>query len=94
MPERQGETWKCEFAIEGLLEDGLRLDGKSSGEDSFEAILNAMQQIALNIYTSELHRSGELWWLEKAQGYGLPLLAQFADLAQPNVKPLQILHVL
>jgi hypothetical protein len=94
MPEEQEGTWKCEFEIEGLLEDGSEVKGKSSGEDSFEAILNAMQQIALNIYTSELHQRGELWWLEKGQGYGLPLLAQFADMAKPNIKPLQILHVL
>jgi hypothetical protein len=94
MPEQQLGAWQCEFEIQGLLEDDLKVEGKSRGEDSFEAILNAMQQIALNVYTSELHRSGELWWLEKGQGYGLPLLAQFADLASPNIKPLQILHVL
>jgi hypothetical protein len=32
-----------------------------------------MQSAAIQLYESDLHRSGALCWLAPAEGYGLPL---------------------
>ena len=86
-------SWECLFTVSGLDHIGETTNGRAQGVDSFAALLHAMEQVSAIIFTSQLHKNGDLVWLEKGGGYGLPLLAQLTDLVHPDVTPLQVLHV-
>lgn len=47
--------------------------GRALGYDSAQALYFAMQQVAVQLYLSEPHRLGNLYWTEAGKGYGFPL---------------------
>ena len=62
--------WSCQFEIgwpEGAKTDETR------GFDGAQALHLAMQKIAVHLYASDHHTSGNLYWFEPGQGYGFPM---------------------
>ena len=94
LPREIDHGWECEICIRGLASSGQVIVGKAGGIDSFQALLHAMEQIAIIIYTSEAHIAGELQWLDEGNGYGLPLPERIVNQVAPGQLSLQILHVI
>lgn len=59
-------------------------DGKRSvtafGFDSIQAILIALGMVGAEIYSSNYHKAGNLFWGEPRKGYGFPVLPDLRDL--------------
>ena len=77
--------YTCSFSIG--WPKGIRSE-IASGYDGFQAILLAMNMIAANLYTSEYHRAGQLFWDQPGNGYGFPVSKVLRDLAQGDDKTL------
>ena len=52
----------------------------ASGLDSTQAIVIALQMIGAEIYTSNYHKSGKLFWETPGKGYGFPIAPNLRDL--------------
>jgi hypothetical protein len=52
------------------------------GFDSTQAILIAMQMVGSEIYTSDYHKSGRLFWRKPGNGYGFPVAPTLRDLLE------------
>jgi Protein of unknown function len=76
-PVDQADHWCCEFAI-GWPDKPKR--GKGNGIDAVQALLIALEMIAINLYSSEAHKQGRLKWDEPHGGYGFPLSSAIRDL--------------
>lgn len=63
-------TWTCPFRIGWPNEPKT---GAASGFDSTQAFYHAMQLVAVQLYMSEAHRRGDLYWDKPGNGYGYPL---------------------
>jgi len=77
-PERhENGAWSCRYEI-GWPE------GKETrcgwGVDSVQAIVLALQAIGTDIYTSNYHKSGDLFFVEPGKGYGFPVPITLRDL--------------
>jgi len=72
-------VWGCRYEIEWP-------DKKSTieifGFDSMQAILLALQTIGAEIYTSNYHKSGQLFLEKPGNGYGFPVVPTFRDLLE------------
>lgn len=69
-PAHRARYWECRYEIgwpEGVSASEAR------GADSVQALLLAMQDIAIHLYASKHHKSGRLYWERPGQGYGLPM---------------------
>jgi hypothetical protein len=77
LPVNAGDRWQCEYEI-GWPEHTRR--SNAFGVDSIQSFLIALQKVGAEIYASEAHKSGKLWWLERGDGYGFPLPAGIRDL--------------
>jgi hypothetical protein len=75
-PERDGNAWKCRYQI-GWPENTWSSYG--AGIDAVQALVIAMQKIAAEIYFSEYHKSGKLFWESRAKGYGFPVTPAMRD---------------
>lgn len=78
-PQRAEVDWICRFEIawpEGKAERW------GAGVDAVQALLIALQMIGAEIYASRHHRSGQLLWLERARGYGFPVMGNIRDLLE------------
>lgn len=82
-PVDLGDHWQCEYEI-GWPDNARRR--KVFGIDSIQSLLIALQTIGIEIYTSEAHKSGNLMWLERGDGYGFPLPAGVRDLYEGSDK--------
>jgi hypothetical protein len=79
-PEReQPGVWGCRYDV-GWPE-GLR-SATAWGFDSIQAILGALLMIGAEIYSSDYHKSGHLFWREPGKGYGFPVVPTLRDLLQ------------
>lgn len=76
-PEREGRAWTCVFEI-GWPEGQTRIS--AHGEDAFQALIVALQMIAINLYTSDHHKAGRLHSEGWQGGYGFPIAANCRDL--------------
>lgn len=83
LPVDLGDHWQCEYEI-GWPDNTRRR--KVFGIDSIQSLLIALQTVGIEIYTSEAHKSGNLMWLERGDGYGFPLPAGVRDLYEGNDK--------
>jgi hypothetical protein len=63
-------TWTCPFRVG--WPDGPKI-GDASGFDSTQALYHAMQLVAAQLYMSEAHQRGDLYWDRPGNGYGYPL---------------------
>lgn len=63
-------TWTCPFRIGWPSEPKT---GHALGVDSMQALYHAMQLVAVQLYMSEAHQRGDLYWDRPGNGYGYPL---------------------
>lgn len=77
-PYPDKSAWRCDFSI-GWPEGSSGSYGM--GYDSAQALLSALQLVAVQLYASRYHHSGSLYFDESAAGYGFPLPASGRDLA-------------
>src|SRR5579872_4543760 len=69
-PERDGNAWNCRYNIH--WPSGL-WSSFAAGVDSAQALVLAFQKIGVDVYFSDYHKSGKLFWDKPASGYGFPL---------------------
>lgn len=69
-PAHVDGTWTCPFRIGW---PNAAKTGEASGLDSTQALYHAMQLVAVQLYMSEAHRRGDLYWDRRGNGYGYPL---------------------
>src|SRR6476619_8392765 len=70
-------SWGCRFEVgwpSGPKEVTIY------GADAMQALVLALQIIAVHIYTSEYHESGNLFWDKPGSGYGFPANQSVRDL--------------
>lgn len=77
LPERHDQGWKCQYEIGWPHEKWISF---GAGQDSIQALLSALQKIAIEIYFSDEHKSGNLNWGEDWKGYGFPVPRDSRDL--------------
>ena len=69
-PYEGDRCWVCRFVI-GWPEAPRDLEVNAF--DSVQALYLAMQRIALELYVNPHHKSGNLRWGKKGDGYGFPM---------------------
>ncbi len=62
--------WFCRYEI-GWPDEPWASAGW--GVDAFQAVHLTMQKIAIELYTSDEHREGRLFWQRQEGGYGFPI---------------------
>jgi hypothetical protein len=75
----QTGSWGCRYEIE--WPGGTKVK-TIFGVDSIQALLLTMQIIGVEIYSSELHKSGNLYFDKPGNGYGFPVMPTLRDLLQ------------
>ena len=83
-PEREGEgAWACRFEVD--WQKGMRgMAGHSV--DAVQALVHAVNMIGVQLYTSEYHETGNLFWHEPGSGYGFPVSPGVRDLFEGDDK--------
>ncbi len=77
-PQQHSNTeWRCHFTIGWPDEKAERW---GAGVDAMQSLLFAMQMIGAELYTSESHRQGRLFWESLGAGYGFPVTQNIRDL--------------
>lgn len=76
-PEKAEVDWICRFEIGWPEGEGKRWAG---GVDAVQALELALKMIGAQIYTSDHHASGNLFWEEQGRGYGFPVTNNIRDL--------------
>ena len=70
-PERESDgVWFCRYEI-GWPEG--KWSSRAGGVDSVQALFSALQMIGSDIYTSNYHKSGQLYLDAPGRGYGFPV---------------------
>jgi hypothetical protein len=77
LPEQHGGGWQCRYEI-GWPYGTYRSFG--AGHDSMQALISALQKIAVDIHFSDEHKSGRLNWGDDWKGYGFPIPQDARDL--------------
>jgi hypothetical protein len=72
-------VWRCRYNI-GWPDEAHSLAGY--GVDSMQAIVITLGMIGAEIYSSNYHKSGDLWWDAPGNGYGFPVVPTLRDLLQ------------
>jgi len=76
-PARESNgAWRCVYTIG--WRDGV--SRKSTfGVDSMQALILALQMIGTELYISEAHEAGALFWDKPGNGYGFPVMPNMRD---------------
>jgi hypothetical protein len=74
-------VWRCRYEI-GWPEGIHSLAGY--GVDSMQAMVITLGMIGAEIYSSNYHKSGNLFWDVPGNGYGFPVAPSIRDLLQGN----------
>jgi Domain of unknown function (DUF6968) len=70
-PERESDgTWFCRYEID--WPDG-KWASRAGGVDAIQALYLALQMIGSDLYTSNYHKSGQLYLDAPGRGYGFPV---------------------
>ncbi len=77
LPQRGEHDWNCDYDIAWPDE---KRRGFGYGIDSTQALLLALHAIGTDIYTSDYHQSGQLYWEKPGRGYGFPVPSIIRDL--------------
>jgi hypothetical protein len=77
-PEPDDRAWICRYEIAW---PDTTFASAAYGRDAVQALVHALQKIAIELYVSEAHRSGRFGWVEPGAGYGFPLVRTVRDLA-------------
>ena len=75
-PREGDRCWVCRFVI-GWPDAPQEVE--VSAFDGVQALYLAMQRIALELYVSPAHKSGNLRWGKKGDGYGFPMAVSGYD---------------
>lgn len=76
-PVEDKAAWSCRWEIHW---PGRMRSNAAHGADAIQALINAFQMIGSELYCSEEHKSGRLWWAKKWIGYGFPVPNNIRDL--------------
>jgi hypothetical protein len=76
-PETNGKDWSCRYTIG--WPDGL-YNGTGHGIDQFQAVILTLQRIGTDIYFSDYHKTGQLYFEKLGSGYGFPVPKNARDL--------------
>jgi len=80
VPESESpKVWGCRYEIG--WPDGLR-SVTAWGADSVQALVIALGMIGAEIYSSDGHKTGNLYWDAPGNGYGFPVAPTLRDLLQ------------
>ena len=77
LPEADGNAWRCRYEIAWPEEKWSSFGG---GFDQAQALILALQKIGVDLYFSDYHKSGDLYWDSPGKGYGFPLPPSARDL--------------
>ncbi len=72
-------AWSCRYEIDWPDKKSVRDIG---GHDSTQALVLALQIIGAEIYSSNYHKAGHLFWEAPGKGYGFPVAPTLRDLLQ------------
>ena len=79
-PEREKSgSWSCRYEIDWPDKKKKMTAG---GYDSVQALLVALQMIGSELYTTNYHKAGNLFWGKPGDGYGFPVAPSIRDLLQ------------
>jgi hypothetical protein len=79
-PEKESSgAWGCRFEIDWPEK---KSDKTIFGFDSIQALVLALQTIGAEVYTSNYHNAGQLFFDKPGTGYGFPVVPTFRDLLQ------------
>lgn len=70
-------NWACRFEIDWPA--GKRVVD-AGGFDAMQALIHALQMIGAEIYTSDYHKAGLLYFDTPGSGYGFPVVPSLRDL--------------
>ena len=76
-PEDMEDHWICRYEIDW---PGETLKNYGVGHDSMQALVVALNLIAVTLYTSDAHEEGRLGWVKIGDGYGFPVMISMRDL--------------
>jgi hypothetical protein len=76
-------SWACRFEIQW---PDRPKEMTICGFDAIQALVLALQTIAVHVYTSEYHESGKLRWDKAGNGYGIPVGPNVRDLLEGDDK--------
>ena len=78
-PEQKDTYWICNYDVDWPGEPCSRY---GAGEDAVQAMIIALQMIAIELYVTDAHKEGRLGWGgEFNKGYGFPLTKNVRNLA-------------
>ncbi len=72
-------TWECRYDV-GWPEGTRSYAGW--GVDSVQALVVTLGMIGAELYSSNYHKSGDLFWNSPGSGYGFPVAPTLRDLLQ------------
>jgi hypothetical protein len=76
-PEGSNKQWSCRYTIG--WPDGT-YSGAGYGVDQFQAIILTLQKIGTDIYFSDYHKTGRLYFEKQGSGYGFPVPKNARDI--------------
>ncbi|WP_373322579.1 DUF6968 family protein [Methylobacterium cerastii] len=69
-PTKEEADWICRYEIDW---PSARRSSFAAGLDSMQAIYLAQQKIGIDIYMSNHHAKGSIYWQKPNSGYGFPV---------------------
>lgn len=72
-------AWSCRYDV-GWPEGNRTFAGW--GYDSMQAVVATLNMIGAELYSSNHHKSGNLYWDKPGNGYGFPVVGGARDLLQ------------
>ena len=76
-PEGSNKIWSCRYTIG--WPDGT-YSSSGHGVDQFQALFLTLQKIGADIYFSDYHKTGRLYFERQGSGYGFPVPKNARDL--------------
>jgi len=76
-PTNEDGMWVCNYEIDW---PGATKKSFAGGVDAIQAMLLALQKTGIQLYTSDYHRDGSLYWNGSGGGYGFPIMSALHDL--------------
>lgn len=70
-------SWACRYEVDW---PGESHSITAFGFDGVQSIFIALQMIGAEIYTSNYHKDGNLYWDKPGNGYGFPIASTLRDL--------------
>jgi hypothetical protein len=71
-PEQRNGSWFCRYEVDWPEQPSSNEIG---GVDSVQALVHALQIIGAEIYSSNYHKSGRLFFDSPDSGYGFPVMS-------------------